>query len=175
VHLVAPGLPPITTDIAYGGGVFAMVDAKALGWPITPDATADLCRKGALIKQALNDRPGVPEASKAGSVLFFEDVDAGHARHLIVLEQNKFDRSPCGTGSSARLAVLYAQGRLAAGQPFRAEGVLGTYFDMAIEKVTGSGADSRVAPSIRGNAHITSFSTLVVEDGDPLAGGFLCR
>jgi proline racemase len=93
----------------------------------------------------------------------------------VILEANKFDRSPCGTGSSARLAVLHERGRLAVGEIFRAEGVLGTHFDMRIERASGSGANGRIEPSIRGNAHITAFSTLVVEAGDPLAGGFLCR
>ena len=175
VRVEPPGLPAIVTDTAYGGGVFAMVDAKALGWPIVPDQASDLCRKGAVIKQALNARQGLPEANKVGSVLFYEDLGPRHARHMVVLEASKFDRSPCGTGSSARLAVLHDKGRIGAGETFRAEGILGATFDLAIERATGSGANATIEPSIRGNAHLTAFSTLVVEEGDPLAGGFLCR
>lgn len=171
VRIAPPGLPVIATATAYGGGVFAMVDAKALGWPIAPETTSELCRKGAAIKQALNARPGVSDAQKVGSVLFHEDLGPRHARHLVVLEANKFDRSPCGTGSSARLAVLHDAGKLGIGESFRAESVLGTQFDLRIERATGGA----IEPSIRGNAHITAFSTLVVEAGDPLANGFLCR
>ncbi len=171
VRIEPPGLPAILTSTAYGGGVFAMVDAKALGWPIAPQTTSELCAKGAAIKQALNARAGLPDSHKVGSVLFHEDLGPRHARHLVVLEANKFDRSPCGTGSSARLAVLHEQGKLGIGESFRAESVLGTHFEMRIERAT----NARIEPSIRGNAHITAFSTLVVEDGDPLAGGFLCR
>jgi proline racemase len=175
IRIEPPDLPAITADTAYGGGIFAIVDAKALGWPITPEATSELCRKGAVIKQALNARPGLPDTRRVGSVLFHDDFGPRHARHLVILEANKFDRSPCGTGSSARLAVLHERGRLAVGETFRAEGILGTHFDMRIERASGSGANGRIEPSIRGNAHITAFSTLVVEAGDPLAGGFLCR
>lgn len=175
VRVEVAGLPAIVTDTAYGGGVFAMVDAKALGWAIVPDQASDLCRKGAAIKQTLNARPGLAEASKVGSVLFYEDFGPRHARHMVVLEANKFDRSPCGTGSSARLAVLHDKGRIGVGDNFRAEGILGATFDLAIERTTGSGANAAVEPSIRGNAHLTAFSTLVVEEGDSLAGGFLCR
>lgn len=175
VRVEAPGLPAIVTDTAYGGGVFAMVDTKALGWAIVPDQASDLCRKGAAIKQALNARPGLLDGNKVGSVLLYEDLGPRHARHLVVLEANKFDRSPCGTGSSARLAVLHDKGVIGVGETFRAEGVLGSHFEIRIERATGAGANAALEPSIRGNAHLTAFSTLVVEEGDPLASGFLCR
>lgn len=175
IEIDVPGLARIPTDIAYGGGRFAIVDAARLGWPIRPDTTSDLCHKGAAIKAALNARPGRAGTEAVASVLFHEDLGQRHARHLVVLEANKFDRSPCGTGTSARLALLHDRGRLAIGEAFTAEGVLATRFDCRIERVTGSGRDLRVHPSIRGNAFITAFSNLVVEEGDPLAGGFLCR
>jgi proline racemase len=169
VEIDVPGLAKITADIAYGGGRFAMVDAKELAWPIRPDTTSDLCRKGAAIKAALNARPG--KDGSAGSVLFHEDLGPRRARHLVVLEGNKFDRSPCGTGTSARLAVLHDEGKLGTGEEFIAEGVLGTSFRSRIERISSEG----IHPSIIGNAHLTAFSTIVVEEGDPLAGGFLCR
>jgi proline racemase len=92
-----------------------------------------------------------------------------------VLAANKFDRSPCGTGSRARLAVPYDKGQIGIGETLLAESVPGTAFDMRIERAAGSGANATIEPSIRGTAHPTALSTLVVKEGDPLAGGFLCR
>ncbi|MEZ5925047.1 MAG: proline racemase family protein [Hyphomicrobiaceae bacterium] len=169
------GLGQVDAATAYGGGVFAIVDAKALGLEIAPDNVSELCRIGARIKAGLNSRPGLATAHKVGSVLLHQDLGERHARHLVVLERNKFDRSPCGTGTSARLAVLHAAGRLGVGEDFRAEGVLGTEFLCRIERVGETGGAGFVSPSIRGLAHITAFSTLVIEASDPLAAGFLCR
>ena len=174
-----PDHGPIRVDIAYGGGTFAIVDAAALGWKIEPDNTSELCRRGTAIKEAVNAMWSRDTAAgggaRVGSILFYEDLGRDHARHLVVLERNKFDRSPCGTGTSARLALLHDQGRLAPGVAFTAEGVLGTRFECRIESISRDAETVRVHPTILGNAHITAFSNLVVEEGDPLAAGFLCR
>jgi proline racemase len=138
-----------------------------------------MCRRGAAIKAAVNGQPldtaSSPADARIDGVLFFADIAAGRARHLVVLEANKFDRSPCGTGTSARLALLHDQGRLDAGAEFVAESILGTEFRCSIERAWAEGGRTQIAPRVTGNAHITAFSTLVVENGDPLAAGFLCR
>lgn len=160
-------LGTIDLQVAYCGGRFALVDAAALGLTIEPDRAGELCRKAAAIKEAINR--ALPEP--AGSVLFFRDLGRGQAQHLVVLEAHKFDRSPCGTGTSARLAALHAAGAIEIGKSYIAEGILGTRYVCAIEETTQDG----VIPRIAGEAFLTAYATLVVEEADPLAAGFLCR
>jgi proline racemase len=120
-----------------------------------------------VLAQARHDLPQTEP-----SVLFVAEDGPSECRHLVVLAGNKFDRSPCGTGTSARLAQLHARGRIAVGQPYRARSVLGTSFDAVIASV---GEDGAVTPRISGTAHLTAFSTIVCEGSDPLAQGFLCK
>jgi len=166
IDVELPETGQIAVSIATCGGRFALVDAAAHSWPDDRDHVGDMCRRGAAIKNAVNAHLQDP----VGSVLFYWDGDRRRARHLVVLESNKFDRSPCGTGTSARLAVLHAQGRIDIDEPFVAEGVLGTSYHCRLEAV-----GNEIRPRIRGQAHLTAFSTLVIEDTDPLADGFLCR
>jgi proline racemase len=103
--------------------------------------------------------------------MFIAEDGPGQARHLVVLASNKFDRSPCGTGTSARMAQLYARGRLGIGQPYKAMSILGISFDAEIVAADGPA----ITPRVSGIAHISAYSTIVCEASDPLAKGFLCR
>lgn len=165
------GLGSIDLQVAYCGGRFALVDAAALGLVIEPDRAGELCRKAAAIKQAVNRE--LPEP--AGSVLFYRDRGRGRAQHMVVLEAHKFDRSPCGTGTSARLSALHAAGALEVGETFTAESILGTRYVCRIEETLDDADGPAVIPRIAGEAFLSAYSTLVVEDADPLAAGFLCR
>ncbi|MDH3659958.1 MAG: proline racemase family protein [Alphaproteobacteria bacterium] len=161
----------IELAIAYGGCRYALVDAEWLGQNLDVDRTGTLCALGAAIKTAIREQSG----QEIDSVLFYQDLEPGRSRHLVVLEDNKFDRSPCGTGSSARLAQLVAEGRLGEGESWIAEGVLGTSFHLEAAAVATEHGRQTVTARITGQAYITAFSTLVIEAGDPLAAGFLCR
>jgi len=165
------GLGNIDLQVAWCGGRFALVDAAALGLTIEPERAGELCRKAAAIKEAVNAR--LPEP--AGSVLFYRDLARGQAQHLVVLEAHKFDRSPCGTGTSARLAALHAAGVLEVGETFVAQGILGTRYICSIEETLDEATGPAVIPRITGEAFLSAYATLVVEDTDPLAAGFLCR
>lgn len=169
--LEVPELGMIEATIVYCGGRFAMVDATAHGWTIEPDHAGALCRKGMAIKTATNAVLDAP----VGSVLFVNEHAPDHARHLVVLEGHKFDRSPCGTGSSARLAALHARGALQIGETYLAESILGTRYRCRIEETLEHEGYAAIRPRIDGEAWLSAFSTLVVEDSDPLADGFLCR
>jgi proline racemase len=169
--LDVPELGTIEATIVYCGGRFAMVDASAHGWTIEPDHAGDLCRKGMAVKTAANAALDAP----VGSVLFINEHAPDHARHLVVLEGHKFDRSPCGTGSSARLAALHARGMLQTGETYLAESILGTRYRCRIEETLEHEGHAAIRPRIDGEAWLSAFSTLVVEDSDPLADGFLCR
>ncbi len=169
--LDVPEIGPVEATIVYCGGRFAMVDATALDYVIKPDHANELCTKGMAIKTAAN---AVLEAP-VGSVLFVNERTHDHARHLVVLEGHKFDRSPCGTGSSARLAALHARGTLQTGETYLAESILGTRYRCRIEETLEYEGHAAVRPRIDGEAWLSAFSTLVVEKSDPLTDGFLCR
>ncbi|MDA9503958.1 proline racemase [Bradyrhizobium sp. CCBAU 11386] len=164
------GIGRVTCDVAYSGITYALVDAEQVDLPFDIDHANGWCRAGMAIKQALNARSGVTQVD---SVLFHHSIEGG-ARHLVILAGNKFDRSPCGTGTSARLAQLHARGQLAVGASYRAENILGVPFTAKVaELARGKDGQAAVIPEVRGMAHISAFSTLVLEADDPLPAGFL--
>lgn len=164
------GLGKVTCDVAYSGITYALVAADQVDLPFDIDHASGWCRAGMAIKETLNARSGAPQV---GSILFHHPIEEG-ARHLVILAGNKFDRSPCGTGTSARLAQLYARGQLAVGASYRAENILGVPFEAKIaELAKASDGRPAVIPEVRGMAHVTAFSTLVLETDDPLPSGFL--
>ncbi|QRM32235.1 proline racemase family protein [Microvirga sp. VF16] len=171
ITVEAEGLGTVTCDIAYGGIVYALVDASQVDLPFDIGHANQWCRAGVAIKEALNGRSKAP--SQVSSVLFHQAIEGG-SRHLVILAGNKFDRSPCGTGTSARLAQLHVRGELAEGAPYRAENILGVPFAAKVVGVSeGKDGQPAVIPEIRGMAHVSAFSTLVLEADDPLPAGFL--
>jgi proline racemase len=180
VSVTLADIGEVHADLAYGGMWYLLVDARPLGLALDTDHVAAALSLGSRLKAAFNDvlheRGLIDHADKA-SVLFYEDAagEAASARHLLVLEANKFDRSPCGTGTAARTAQLVLRGRLAAGGHYRAENLLGVAFEATVVGETRVGVRPAVIVEIAGNAHITAFSTIVRERGDPLPTGFLCR
>lgn len=164
----------VHADLVYGGVWYAIIDAQEAGLSLDPDHVGAAMLKGNAIKFAYKTltrhHSDLPQAEP--SVLFVAEDGPSEARHLVVLASNKFDRSPCGTGTSARLAQLHARGRLSIGAPYMAKSILGPHFHAVIASVSEDGA---ITPRISGTAHISSFSTIVCEASDPLAQGFLCR
>ncbi|MBN9548939.1 MAG: proline racemase family protein [Alphaproteobacteria bacterium] len=164
----------VRADLAYGGMWYAFVNADALGLDIVPDNVSTLLRVGYALKRAISK---AVEANPlfagvvAPSVMFYKDTAPGEAVHFLVLESNKFDRSPCGTGTSARLALLDRRGMLGPDGTYTARNILGVPF---IARIAERSSDAIVA-EIEGSAHLVAFSTIVLETGDPLAGGFLCK
>lgn len=169
------GFGTVKADIVYGGMWYALVDATAMGLELVPERVTDLLRIGSALKQTIK---GVIagrsefEGAVAPSVLFYADHGRGEAVHFLVLETNKFDRSPCGTGTAARVAQLAARGGLAPDGSYRARNILGVDFRARIAERTPDGA---IVAEIEGMAHLTAHSTIVLETSDPIAQGFLCR
>jgi proline racemase len=174
VAIALPGGGSARADLAYGGVWYAIVDAAEAGLGLEPDRVGEAMHMGQAIKEGYKalraGRPDLPQVEP--SVLFIREDGPAEARHLVVLAANKFDRSPCGTGTSARLAQLHARGRLRVGEPYKARSILGTSFDAVIAAV---GENMAISPRISGIAHISAFSTIICEGSDPLAQGFLCR
>lgn len=168
----------VVADIAYGGNWYGLVSADVAGITLEPSAVAKACVVGAELKAQANRRieagtlPGCTHP--LDSILFWSERRDGGcvvSRHLVVLETNKFDRSPCGTGTSARLAQLRRRGAIGPGEIVTAEGVLGTRFRAScVDSIDGA-----VRPSVLGQAHMTGLSTFMLEADDPLPHGFLCR
>jgi proline racemase len=169
-----PVLGTVEADIAYGGMWYALVDARPLGLSLAPDNVSALLAHGSRLKTAI--KAAIADHSVIGraappSVLFYEDLTPTQSTHLLVLEANKFDRSPCGTGTSARLAQRLARGQMAAGDVYRARNILGVEFRARAVEQRPEG----VVAEIEGIAHISACTTLFLEKTDPIPTGFLCR
>lgn len=182
-----PGLGTITVDVAYGGMTFAFVSAAALGISLDISQEAALYDLGQRIKKAAAEQldtihpldpriPGITNTSFTGPLLLERDQDGKEvvrSVNAVVVSPGRLDRSPCGTGTSARLALLHARGDLQPGQLFRHESIIGSHFDARIEATTTVGDYSAVVPSIAGRAWITSLNQLVLDPSDPYQEGFV--
>lgn len=172
------GVGRVTTDIVYGGMWYALVDATSLGLALEPERTSSLMLKGAAIKQAIKDAiAGMPlfEGSPAPSVLFYVADSPDSAVHFLVLESNKFDRSPCGTGTSARMTHLLHKGELTPGEAYHARNIFGIPFEARLAGTTDVAGRAAAIVEIEGNAFVTSTQTIFFEADDPLSKGFLSR
>src|SRR4051794_725454 len=140
--LHVPDVGDLIVDVAYGGGFFVFADATALGFDIVPSEARELSRLGQLIKQAAAEQLPVvhPENPEINTVTFTTFLGppraGGHGRNTNIVSPGRADRSACGTGTSARMAVLHAQGRLAVGEDFISESILSSNFVGRIERTT---------------------------------------
>lgn len=186
-----PHLGTVTVDVAYGGMFYVIADARSLGLRLTPDEGRDIVRIGEMIKAAAREQcpvvhpeqpgfDGVTIAQLSGPPLR-DDADWQNA--VIVstgtLDWDKpstwtgaLDRSPCGTGTCAKMATLYAKGLLPLNQNFRHAGVLGTVFTGRLVEETRVGSHRAVVPMLSGQAWITGMATYVLDPSDPFPDGF---
>jgi proline racemase len=169
----------VRADIVYGGIWYAIVDADDFGLKLDETHVGEALTLGAAIKKALGDALAFVDPAMGGgskpSVLFHRDSAPLRSRHLLVLESNKFDRSPCGTGTSARIALLAHRGLMADDDIYTAENLLGSAFRARISARVTADGHSAIVPEIEGEAYLTAFTTIIKEAGDPLSQGFLCR
>jgi len=168
----------LPVDLAFGGNLFALVDADVVGRPIDRGGIPDLVSLGLRIRDAVNRlgpyrHPGTGAALSVGLVEFYDH--GAPPRNLVVFGHGQVDRSPCGTGTSAKMAYLHAIGRLDVGEPYRYRSVLGSEFTGRIIAETAIGGRPGVVPEITGTAHVTGLGTLVLTDGDPFPDGFTLR
>lgn len=168
----------ITLDISFGGSFFALVDADALGLPLVRENAAALSTLGMDILEAVNrDAPRHPTLDiHSVDLVEFYSARAGegaHARSCVVFGDAQIDRSPCGTGTSAKLAALHAHGALGLNEPFVYESITLSRFVGEIVGETRVGDCPAVETRITGNAWLTGLSDWVVMPDDPLGHGFL--
>jgi proline racemase len=173
-----PGLGRVAYDMAFGGNFYALLPAASVGLAPEPERAQELIDAGLAIMAAINesDRPVHPLDERIGGchhvVLHEPGRDGADARAATSIHPGWLDRSPCGTGTSARLAQLHARGELAVGEPFVNESVIGTRFTGRIAEETTVGDLPAIVPEITGRAWITGRGEYVLEADDPFPAGF---
>ncbi|HID62421.1 MAG TPA: hypothetical protein EYP49_06725 [Anaerolineae bacterium] len=178
--LEVPGLGRLSVDVSFAGGFFIMVSADQIGLAFTPDNAPTLARWGMAIIEAGNQQVPVQHPTRTyintiDVVEFYDPTGHPQARgkNFVVYGEGHVDRSPCGTGTCAKMALLHRRGELAVGQPFVNEGLLGTTFDGLILGETTVGDWPAIIPQAAGRAYITGFHRFVLDPGDPFPEGFL--
>ncbi|RSL61951.1 hypothetical protein CEP54_005995 [Fusarium duplospermum] len=180
-EVTVPGLGAVKVDIAYGGMIYVLVDAASVNLKIKNTNGAKLVEVGERIKRAVVEQTQWvhPENSDITSITVLEFTeplepykDGKKAVNTVVVSPGRLDRSPCGTGTCARLAVLHARGELAEGENLYHRSVIGTEFIGKVEGTTKVGEYPAVYPSVTGNAWITSFKQVVLDPTDPFPEGF---
>jgi proline racemase len=186
-----PTLGTVPVDVAYGGMFYAIADAEQFGLRLTPDEGADIVRITEMVKAAANeqlpvvhpDQPGFAGIT-IGQLSGPPHYPANSRRNVVTVSTGTLDwerpatwtgaidRSPCGTGTSARMATMAARGRLRVGDEFRHEGILGTVFTGRMVEETQVGEYRAIVPTISGQAWITGFASYVVDPTDPFPDGF---
>ena len=178
VPLDVEGFGRLVIDVAYGGDFYAFVDADSLGLALDPANDAALISAWRRISQAVaaqirTAHPERPDITACYQVLFTSgQTSNGDFKQTILCPPGSIDRSPCGTGTSARVALLHTLGEMALGEPRRFEGVLGTCFIGEAVAAQRRKGVLYVTPRVTGSAYITGFHQFVLEPTDPLPEGF---
>jgi proline racemase len=185
------GLGTVTVDVAYGGMFYVIADAAPLGFQLSPDEARDIVRVAEMIKAAAREQLPVshPENPEIAGVTIAQlsgepTATGAHRKNTVVVSTGQLDwsrpaswtgaldRSPCGTGTCAKMAALHAKGKLPLHQDFVHEGILGTTFTGRLVEETRVGQYAAVVPTLSGQAWITGFASYVVDPEDPFPNGF---
>jgi proline racemase len=191
VPVEMPGVGTVAADIAWGGMFYAIADASRFGLDLTPDEGRDIVRFGEMLTLAASEQYPVqhPLDSSLAGVTISQlsgppKSPRNHRRNAVTMatgpsswdNPNSFtgciDRSPCGTGTSARMATMHARGQLRVGAEFRHESIIDTVFTGRLVDTVKLGDVTAVVPEITGHAWITGFASYVVDPTDPFATGF---
>lgn len=189
--LEVPQLGSVTVDVAWGGMFYVIADAERLGLRLTPDNGRELTRVGEMLRAAAAEQLPVthPENPRIQGVSISQlsgpaDRPDAHRKNVVVVSTGALDwdrpdtwtgaidRSPCGTGTCAKMATLYERGELGLNQEFRHEGILGTVFTGRLIRETTVGSYRAVVPTLTGTAWITGTTQYVVDPTDPFPEGF---
>lgn len=173
-------LGEVTVDVAYGGNFYAIVDPQAAFSDIADINPSDIQRWSPKLRAALNAKyqfihPENPAINGLSHILWTgaPTKPEAHARNAVFYGDKAIDRSPCGTGTSSRMAQWAAQGKLQVGDDFVHESIIGTMFRGRVEATAQVGPFEGIIPSIEGWARMTGYNTIFIDDRDPLAHGFL--
>jgi proline racemase len=172
---------PLTLDVAFGGAFYGTLDVATLGLRLTPDALPELIALQRELRPALEHslpivHPDEPDLAGIYGVIFWESIGPHEQRNVTVFADGEIDRSPCGSGTSARLAVLHARGELATGVPFRHLGIVDTAFEAwVVDEGPIVAGHPSIVTEVEGSAYRTGEATFGLDPRDPLGTGFLLR
>ncbi|RNE56655.1 proline racemase family protein [Cryobacterium tepidiphilum] len=173
-----PGYGTVPYSLAFGGNFYAMVDLDAVGLPFDRENQQEILQAGLAIMEAINqtDPPRHPLIEGVDHCHHVEFIAPGstaqHSRHAMAIYPGWFDRSPCGTGTSARMAELWARGELGLGQDFINESFIGSRFvGRLVEETTVEGIPA-VIPTVTGRAWVTGIGQYLLDPSDPFPAGF---
>jgi proline racemase len=178
-HAVKVGTRELRVDVAFGGAFYAIVDTEAIGVPLEAKRLPELRRIATDLKAALEGSVTISHPLEGGLTGLYGVIFTGppndpeaHLRNLTVFADAEVDRSPCGTGTSAVMAVLDAMGLLPPDGPFVHESLIGTLFRGRVLRRTQVGELPAIVPEIEGSAWITGEHTFYIDEEDPLREGF---
>lgn len=177
-----PGVGTVKFDISFGGSFFAIVHAKQLGITIEPKNTSKLTEVALELRDIINEtveiqHPTLAHIKTVDLVEIYDEPTHPEAtyKNVVIFGQGQVDRSPCGTGTCAKLATLHAKGELKQGEKFVYESILGTLFKGEIVGTDKVGDYDAIIPKISGAAYITGFNQLVIDEKDPVKHGFILK
>jgi proline racemase len=175
-----PGFGKIIMDVAYGGNVYAILPAEAVGLEIRPENASMVIDIGRRIKAAVNAQLKIQHPEKefineCTHVEFYGQPSSpeAHLKNTVFFAESGIDRSPCGTGTSAKLAVLHARGELKLDQEFVHESIIGSIFKARIVEQGRVGPFAAIVPEVTGSAHIMGINQSFIDPDDPHWKGFL--
>lgn len=180
--LTLPGYGQIHFDIAFGGAFYAFCHSRELGLRLGPKDHDQLIEAGKKIKRAVMDNVEIVHPFEKEMGFLYGTIFIGppehpshHSRNVCVFAEGEVDRSPTGTGVSARAAIHYERGELEKGETISIESILGTCFDVRILETKPYGPYTAVIPEVTGSAHIVAQNRFCFDPGDPLKNGFIFR
>ena len=177
-----PGIGKVRYDVAYGGAFYAFVRAEDLGVTTTPDDFGRLIEKGMAVKRAVMAAGPITHPFEEDLSFLYGTIIIGpphepdaHSSNVCIFAEGEVDRSPTGTGVSARLALHHARGEIGIKQPIVIESILGTRFIGQVVETNTFGPHSAIIPEVEGQAWITGRSEFLIDPDDPLKAGFVFR
>ena len=182
VEVDLPGVGTVKFDISFGGSFFAIIHASQLGLKIEPQNAGKLTELAMKLRDIINEKieiqhPTLAHIKTVDLVEIYDEPTHPEAtyKNVVIFGQGQVDRSPCGTGTSAKLATLHAKGELKVGEKFVYESILGTLFKGEIVEETKVADFNAVVPKITGSAYITGFNHFVIDEEDPLKHGCILK
>jgi proline racemase len=173
----------IAVDVSYGGAFYASVRASDVGLSVEPQHLTELIRVGRLIKREIETalevvHPTEPDLRDIYGVIFYDGLEGGpelRQRNVAIFADGEVDRSPCGSGTSARLALLDDSGELERGRELLHSSIIGTEFKARVVGDDSAGDIPAVITEVEGRAHLVGWHTFVLQRGDDLDTGFILR
>jgi len=181
VSVEVEGVGTLSVDTAYGGDSFVIVDAASLGFAIKPDEAGELARMGVKITTAANQQLGFSHPTNPDwrhisfcqfALPITEENGVKVSKNTVVIDPGKLDRSPTGTGCSARMAVLHARGEMRPGDKLIGRSIIDSRFDCSIVEATRVGNKTAIIPSIRGRAWVSGTHQIMLDPDDPWPNGY---